>query len=147
MPVLISQSRPCGRARPHRLRLALVPAVAEAVAVCTAAATVLWVEQAGSTAQERRYFEVAVDHETVTSVTCDKGMVLENKQKLTAICGCLRCKGGSGAIGWRGIRSIGGSHTRAHPPQREEVRCWTAFGAVDRRVRGDQTRTDAQSAR
>jgi hypothetical protein len=48
---LISQSRE--RARPHRLRLALVPA-AEAVVACTTAATALWVElELGSTAQGR----------------------------------------------------------------------------------------------
>ena len=105
---LISQSR--ARARPHRLRLALVSAAAEVVVACTAAVTVLRVEQEpGSTAQERRYFGVAVDHETVASVSSHEGLALENKQKLTATCGCLRCKGGSGAIGWRGIRSIGGS--------------------------------------
>ena len=68
---LISQSR--ARARPLRLRLrlALVPAVAEAVA-CTAAATVLWIEQEpGSMAQERRYFGDAVVHETVASISCE----------------------------------------------------------------------------
>lgn len=48
---LISQSRE--RARPHRLRLALVPA-AEAVVACTTAATALRVElELGSTAQGR----------------------------------------------------------------------------------------------
>ncbi len=94
---LISQSR--ARVRPDPLRLALVSA-AEAVVACTAAATVLRVEQEpGSTAQERRYFGGAVDHETVASVSNDQGLALRGKQKLTATCGCLRCKGGSGAIG------------------------------------------------
>jgi hypothetical protein len=105
---LISQSR--ARVRPHRIRLALVPAAAGAVVACTAAVTVLRVEQEpGSTAQERRYFGGEVDHEGVASVSSDQGLALGDKQKLTATCGCLRCKGGSGAIGWRGIRSVGGS--------------------------------------
>lgn len=105
---LISQSR--GQARPHPLRLALVPAVAEVVVACTAAAMVMRVErEPGSTAQGRRYFGGAVDHETVASVSSDQGLALGDKQKLTATWGCLRCKGGSGAIGWRGIRSVGGS--------------------------------------
>ena len=83
---LISQSR--ARARPHRL--ALVPTAAEAVVACTAAATALRVEQEpGSTAQERRYFGGAVDHETVASVSCDQGLALGGKHKLTATCGCL----------------------------------------------------------
>jgi hypothetical protein len=85
---LISQSR--ARGRPHRLRLALVPTAAEAVVACTAAATALRVEQEpGSTAQERRYFGGAVDHETVASVSCDQGLALGDKHKLTATCGCL----------------------------------------------------------
>jgi hypothetical protein len=95
---LISQSR--ARARPHRLRLVLVLAAAEAVVACTAAATVLRVEQEpGSTAQGRLNFGGALDHETVASVSSDQGLALGDKQKLAATCGCLRCKGGSGAIG------------------------------------------------
>ena len=86
-----------------------MPAGAEAVVVDTAAETILLVEQElGSTAQERQYSGGAVDHETVAS-NCDQGLAQGDKQKLTATCGCLRCKGGSGVIGWRGVRSIGGS--------------------------------------
>jgi hypothetical protein len=109
---LILQSRARKRACPHPLRLALVPAAAEAEAVvaCTAAATVLRVEQEpGSTAQEGQYFEGVVDHGAVASVSSDQGLALGNKQKLTATCSCLCCKGGSGATGWQGIHSIGGS--------------------------------------
>jgi hypothetical protein len=109
---LILQSRACARAHPHPLHLALVPTAAEAEAVvaCTAAATVLRVEQEpGSTVQERQYFEGVVDHGAVASVSSNQGLALGNKQKLTATCGCLRCKGGSGPTSWRGIRFVGGS--------------------------------------
>ena len=95
---LISQSR--AWARPHRLGLAHVSAEAEAGVAGTAVATLLLVEQEpGLMAQGRRCFGGAVDHGMVASVSGDKGLALGNKQKLTATCGCLRCKGGSGAIG------------------------------------------------
>jgi hypothetical protein len=85
---LIAQSR--ARVCPHRLRLALVPAAAEAFVACTAAAMVLWVEQEpGSTAQVRQSVGGALDHETVASVSSDQGLALGDKQKLTATC-CLR---------------------------------------------------------
>jgi hypothetical protein len=72
---LISQSRV--RVRPHHPRLELVPAAAEAVVACTAAATVLRVEQeSGSVAQERRYFGGVVDHEAVASESSDQGLAL-----------------------------------------------------------------------
>jgi hypothetical protein len=105
---LASQSR--AQVRPHRLRPALVPAVVEAVVACTTAATVLRVDpEPGSMAQERQCFGDAVDHETVASISCDQGLALGDKKKLTATCGCLCCRGGSMALGWRGIRSVGGS--------------------------------------
>jgi len=74
-------------------------AVAEAVVACTAAGKLRVEQEPGSTAQERQCFGGALDHDTVASVSGDQGLGLGDKQKLAATCGCLRCKGGSGAIG------------------------------------------------
>jgi hypothetical protein len=138
---LISQSR--AQARPHPRRLALVPAAAEAVVACTAAATVLRVEQEpGSTAQGRRYFGGAVDHETVASVGRDQGLALGDKQNLLRPAVACAAKADPGQSVDGVYVPVEHRHTLAHLPQREEDRCWTAFGAVDRQVRGDQTRTD-----
>jgi hypothetical protein len=73
-----------------------------------AVVTVLRLEQEpGSTAPERRYSEGAAVPETVDSVRKDEGLGAQTQaQRLTATCACLRCMGGSGAIGWRGMGSV-----------------------------------------
>ena len=113
---LMSQSPAQARPRP-RPRLAHKPAAAAAACTChvvgvhaegacTAAATVLQVERE-PTAQGRRYFVGAADPETVVSVRSDQGRDSDSEgQTLTAMCARLRCTGGSGAIGWRGIGSV-----------------------------------------
>ena len=108
-------------ARPHRLRLALVPAAAEAVVACTAAAMLaLRIEQEpGSTAQGRRYFWGALDHETVASVTAIRDWLSETNRNLPAVACAGKADPGQSVttvytFRWRVDILL------AHLPQREE---------------------------